>query len=96
MTRPEKLGDRNVVLKDLDLRRKLYVGRDMEDLLTMQLAEDVRFLMGQQVMDYSFLVGIRRYASSSRQGQRRHIAAHPHRDLYPADQGPRWPQGSHT
>jgi 1-phosphatidylinositol-4-phosphate 5-kinase len=58
---PEERNKKNPTFKDMDFRRlnkKIQLGPKMRALFLNQLSEDCKFLMAQNVMDYSLLVGI--------------------------------------
>eukprot|EP00742_Colponemidia_sp_Colp-10_P008773 GILJ01009523.1.p1 GENE.GILJ01009523.1~~GILJ01009523.1.p1 ORF type:complete len:731 (+),score=86.70 GILJ01009523.1:165-2357(+) len=46
------------VLKDLDFSRRLFVSTDVKSSLLSQLDRDLALLLKNNIMDYSFLVGI--------------------------------------
>jgi len=48
----------SVILKDLDIKRKITVGKDMKKLLMEQLEKDTKLLADNNLMDYSFLIGV--------------------------------------
>eukprot|EP01027_Heterolobosea_sp_BB2_P000815 GEZU01001204.1.p1 GENE.GEZU01001204.1~~GEZU01001204.1.p1 ORF type:complete len:114 (+),score=45.60 GEZU01001204.1:159-500(+) len=49
---------RPAIYKDLDLDRKLVIGKQQKDKLMDQITKDCQFLENHHIMDYSFLVGI--------------------------------------
>jgi len=50
----------NAILKDLDIKRKIKLGKELKQLFLEQLEADAKFLEESNVMDYSFLLGISR------------------------------------
>lgn len=46
------------ILKDLDIKRKLYMRSDLKEKFLEQLEKDAQFLAQHNIMDYSLLVGI--------------------------------------
>ena len=52
-------------LKDLDLQRRIVIGAENKAHLLEQLREDVSFLMGCRIMDYSLLLGIHLHGNSN-------------------------------
>eukprot|EP01133_Synstelium_polycarpum_P016997 gene16997-20227_t len=61
----EELKKRNPTLKDLDFRRlgiKIHLGPDRKKLFMHQLAEDCKFLVKLNIMDYSLLIGMHKKA----------------------------------
>ncbi|KYQ93877.1 putative phosphatidylinositol phosphate kinase [Tieghemostelium lacteum] len=59
--RHEEAIKRNPTFKDLDFRRmgvKLHLGPDRKKLFMHQLAEDCKFLVKLNIMDYSLLIGL--------------------------------------
>jgi len=56
----EKNSNKLVILKDVNWikrGRKIYLGKEKETILMKQLKKDVQFLINNNVMDYSLLVG---------------------------------------
>ena len=56
----ENNNNKILVLKDLNWikrERKIYLGKEKENILMNQLEKDVKFLAENNVMDYSLLVG---------------------------------------
>lgn len=53
-------------LKDLDLQKKIYIGRENKTAVMEQLAKDTAFLAGLQIMDYSMVLGIHDHNQQNR------------------------------
>ncbi|KAL6076828.1 Phosphatidylinositol 4-phosphate 5-kinase 1 [Balamuthia mandrillaris] len=54
---PDK-SDPSIALKDLNFKRKLYLGPKRKALLMEQVEKDTRWMASHNITDYSFLVGI--------------------------------------
>eukprot|EP01116_Phalansterium_solitarium_P008059 TRINITY_DN2128_c0_g1_i3.p1 TRINITY_DN2128_c0_g1~~TRINITY_DN2128_c0_g1_i3.p1 ORF type:complete len:574 (-),score=123.80 TRINITY_DN2128_c0_g1_i3:93-1814(-) len=61
----EEKQDTDVILKDLDVRRVFKLGAAARKELMAQLERDTKFLEEQQVLDYSFLVGVHKIDATS-------------------------------
>ena len=53
-------------MKDLDLREKLYLSQEDADALVEQLKADTKFLLDNNIMDYSLLLGIQKGVNGNR------------------------------
>ncbi len=58
-------------LKDLDLDKRIVIGPDAKQQLMEQLRQDIAFLTGCKIMDYSLLLGIHHHSQG--QGSLHHL-----------------------
>jgi len=60
----EKEAGDSVILKDLDVKRRIKVGPVVKKRMMEQLERDTKLLADHMVMDYSFLVGVHKRSAS--------------------------------
>jgi 1-phosphatidylinositol-4-phosphate 5-kinase len=60
-----ELASPDPILKDLDLKRHIYLGKTTRSLLLGQLGVDLRLLSEHDLMDYSLLIGVHRLSLSN-------------------------------
>jgi len=55
---PEHKREQTSTLKDLDIKRRIWIPESLYKMLLLQLKSDAEFLAKHKVMDYSLLVGV--------------------------------------
>jgi len=65
--RTKKQDDPNAPLLDRDIKRKFRVGKFKKDIFMAQLKRDVEFLVENNLMDYSLLVGVYNFSANSQE-----------------------------
>jgi 1-phosphatidylinositol-4-phosphate 5-kinase len=56
----EEEADAEVALKDLDFKRRIYLGPENKAILLEQVEQDCKFMEHHNICDYSFLIGVHR------------------------------------
>ncbi|MED6206994.1 hypothetical protein PIB30_031670 [Stylosanthes scabra] len=88
-TDKDKISGSNTTLKDLDLKYKFHMDKNLRESLIKQISIDCKFLESQNIIDYSLLLGLHFRAPENLKAleQTHHASMHRQKSLVPADEG---------